>query len=53
MKKGQAVIDMNQGAIDRGMEALVKIEVPSEWSELELVVSDDSKPEFIEKILNQ
>ena len=51
-KKGQAVIDMNQGAIDRGMEALVKIEVPSEWSELELVEShDDSKPEFIEKIL--
>ena len=51
-KKGQAVIDMNQGAIDRGMEALVKIEVPSEWSELELVeVHDDSKPEFIEKIL--
>jgi len=51
-KKGQAVIDMNQGAIDRGMEALVKIEVPSEWSELELVEThDDSKPEFIEKIL--
>lgn len=51
-KKGQAVIDMNQGAIDRGMEALVKIEVPSEWSELELVEAhDDSKPEFIEKIL--
>ena len=51
-KKGQAVIDMNQGAIDRGMEALVKIEVPSEWSELELAEShDDSKPEFIEKIL--
>ena len=51
-RKGQAVIDMNQGAIDRGMEALVKIEVPSEWSELELVEAhDDSKPEFIEKIL--
>ncbi len=51
-KKGQVVIDMNQGAIDRGMEALVKIEVPSEWSELELVEAhDDSKPEFIEKIL--
>lgn len=51
-KKGQAVIDMNQGAIDRGMEALVKIEVPSEWSELDLVEAhDDSKPEFIEKIL--
>lgn len=51
-KKGQAVIDMNQGAIDRGMEALVKIEVPSEWGELDLVEAhDDSKPEFIEKIL--
>ena len=51
-KKGQAIIDMNHGAIDRGMEALVKIEVPNEWAEIEVMEEhDDSKPEFIEKIL--
>ena len=51
-KKGQAIIDMNHGAIDRGMEALVKIEVPNEWTEIEVMEEhDDSKPEFIEKIL--
>ncbi|MBR6506387.1 MAG: pyruvate:ferredoxin (flavodoxin) oxidoreductase [Clostridia bacterium] len=31
MKKGEAVVEMNYKAIDAGVEALVKIEVPESW----------------------
>lgn len=31
-KKGQKVVDMNNAAIDRGLDALVKIDVPSAWA---------------------
>ncbi|MCH5297478.1 MAG: pyruvate:ferredoxin (flavodoxin) oxidoreductase [Ruminococcus sp.] len=31
-KKGQAIVDMNYAAIDRGMEDLKKIEIPAEWA---------------------
>ncbi len=30
-KKGQAIVDMNYAAIDRGMEDLKKVEIPAEW----------------------
>lgn len=32
MKKGQAIVDMNYAAIDRGMEDLKKVEVPADWA---------------------
>lgn len=32
MKKGQAIVDMNYAAIDRGMEDLKKVEIPAEWA---------------------
>ena len=31
LKKGQAIVDMNYAAIDRGMEDLKKVEIPAEW----------------------
>ena len=31
-KKGQAVVDMNYAAIDRGMEDLKKVEIPADWA---------------------
>ena len=31
-KKGQAIVDMNHTAIDRGMSDLKKVEVPAEWA---------------------
>ncbi|MGN1467304.1 MAG: pyruvate:ferredoxin (flavodoxin) oxidoreductase [Ruminococcus sp.] len=31
-KKGQAIVDMNHAAIDRGMSDLKKVEVPAEWA---------------------
>lgn len=32
MKKGQAIVDMNYAAIDRGMEELKKVEIPADWA---------------------
>ena len=32
MKKGQAIVDMNYAAIDRGMEDLKKVEIPARWA---------------------
>lgn len=32
-KKGQNVVDMNNAAIDQGIQAIVKIEVPAAWAE--------------------
>lgn len=32
MKKGQAIVDMNYAAIDRGMEDLKKVEIPPDWA---------------------
>ncbi len=31
MKKGEAVVEMNYKAIDAGVDAIVKIDVPAEW----------------------
>jgi pyruvate-ferredoxin/flavodoxin oxidoreductase len=51
-KKGQKVIDMNYAAIDKGVNAAVKIEVPASWknavSEVKEVVAD--RPEFIKNV---
>ena len=32
MKKGQAIVDMNYAAIDRGMEDLKKVEILADWA---------------------
>lgn len=34
-KKGQAIVDMNHAAIERGMTDLKKIDVPAEWASCE------------------
>ncbi|MPQ42340.1 pyruvate:ferredoxin (flavodoxin) oxidoreductase [Clostridium tarantellae] len=53
-KKGQHVVDMNHAAIDKGIDALVKIEIPADWStakDVEVKVEEQVKPEFITKIV--
>lgn len=50
--KGQKVVDMNHGAIDKGIEALVKVEVPESW--LNATDGNDENnavPQFIKNIL--
>ena len=52
-KKGQKVVDMNNAAIDKGVNAVVKIDVPASWKYAkDETVAKKKVPEFIEKIVN-
>lgn len=52
-KKGQKIVDMNNAAIDKGVESIVKIEVPTSWSDaVEEAAATVEVPEFISKIVN-
>ena len=52
-RKGEKIVNMNLTAIDRGLENIVKIEVPEEWAKLqdEDLSPDAELPEYIRKIL--
>ena len=53
--KGQKIIDMNNAAIDRGMDpaALLEIKIPAAWKEArDTAANADHLPEFITKIQN-
>ncbi|HHW30652.1 MAG TPA: pyruvate:ferredoxin (flavodoxin) oxidoreductase [Clostridiaceae bacterium] len=50
-KKGQDIVDMNIAAIDKAVEALIKVEVPSSWLEAkdeEGCIKDE--PDFVKNI---
>ncbi|WP_123053445.1 pyruvate:ferredoxin (flavodoxin) oxidoreductase [Clostridium sp. JN-1] len=52
-KKGQKVVDMNNAAIDQGVGAIVKINVPDSWKDAvdaEAAAAVDA-PEFVKNIL--
>lgn len=51
-KKGEAIVNMNYAAVDKGVEALVKVDVPNAWEDA--VDANESKkevPEFIADVL--
>ncbi|WP_206812913.1 pyruvate:ferredoxin (flavodoxin) oxidoreductase [Paradesulfitobacterium ferrireducens] len=51
-KKGQGIIDMNHKAIDRGIEALVKVNVPADWADaMDEAAAAADEPAFIKDIL--
>ena len=52
-KKGEKVVNMNCAAIDKGAEAVVKIDVPAEWAQLtdETAAKDPSLPKYVQDIL--
>ncbi|WP_432719055.1 pyruvate:ferredoxin (flavodoxin) oxidoreductase [Pectinatus frisingensis] len=51
-KKGQNIVDMNNGAVDKGIEAVVKINVPANWANIpDEVKEEKSVPTFIKDIL--
>ena len=51
-KKGDKIVNMNCAAVDAGLNALVKIEVPAAWAQLqdEPETVDETLPEYIRKI---
>ncbi len=50
-KKGQNIVDMNQGAVKKGIEALHKVVVPADWAEAQdAPASKKDVPAFISEI---
>lgn len=51
-KKGEAVVAMNELAVDRGCDELIKVDVPGTWKHLEILPEtvDEKLPEYIRKI---
>lgn len=53
-RKGQKILDMNYEAVDKGINALVKVEVPAAWKDAvdEAAAAVDLEvPEFIKKVV--
>ncbi len=52
-KKGEKIVEMNYAAVDAGMDALVKIDVPASWKDAVEVkdVVEAQEPDFIKNIL--
>ena len=52
--KGEKVVNMNNGAIDHGIESLHRVNVPAEWKDAvdEEVPVNEKTPEFITKVQN-
>jgi pyruvate-ferredoxin/flavodoxin oxidoreductase len=50
--KGQSIVEMNQSAVDKSIEALQKVTVPASWSEAADEYPGPSKdePDFVKKI---
>ncbi|PAB58412.1 pyruvate:ferredoxin (flavodoxin) oxidoreductase [Anaeromicrobium sediminis] len=52
-KKGEHIVKMNHDAIDRGVDSLVKVEIPDEWKDAEDFIDEDDEnndPYFVKEI---
>ena len=51
-KKGQNIVDMNNAAIDKGIDAIVAVEVPAGWAEVgDTAAEAATGNEFVDKLL--
>ncbi|SMB83330.1 pyruvate-ferredoxin/flavodoxin oxidoreductase [Desulfonispora thiosulfatigenes DSM 11270] len=53
-KKGDAIVNMNNAAVDRAAEALVKIDVPITWTQINVldeVAATTDVPEFVKNVI--
>ncbi|TCW42261.1 pyruvate-ferredoxin/flavodoxin oxidoreductase [Thermohydrogenium kirishiense] len=49
--KGEKIVNMNYAAVDRGIDALVKVDVPASWADAQDEVKETRKvPDFIKNI---
>jgi pyruvate-ferredoxin/flavodoxin oxidoreductase len=51
-RKGDAIVKLNEEAIDAGYKNIVKVDVKAEWATLtdEVEASHDNRPDFVKKI---
>ncbi|MCF0134129.1 MAG: pyruvate:ferredoxin (flavodoxin) oxidoreductase, partial [Blautia sp.] len=51
--KGDAVVAMNQAAVDRGISGFTKVEIPAEWANASetVEVKEDTRPAVVRNIL--
>jgi pyruvate-ferredoxin/flavodoxin oxidoreductase len=50
-KKGEKIVEMNKAAVDRGLEGLVKVDIPTEWANAKDASEKIQEvPDFINKI---
>jgi pyruvate-ferredoxin/flavodoxin oxidoreductase len=50
-KKGEKIVQMNYAAVDRGLEAAIKVEVPAHWAEAKDEVGNiKQEPDFVKNI---
>ncbi len=58
-KKGEAIVNMNKEAVQKGITELVKIEIPAEWKDakdantnsgLAVPFTEEEKPDFIKNV---
>lgn len=51
-KKGEHIVQMNEQAVDRGIDALIKVDIPAHWAEAqEEAAVTKEVPEFISQVL--
>ena len=51
-KKGQNIVDMNNAAIDKGIDAIIAVEVPAGWAEAgDTAAEAATGNEFVDKLL--
>src|SRR5699024_7423206 len=49
--KGEEIVNMNYEAVDKGIDALVKVDVPSEWKDAESDDEHSEVPAFVKEIV--
>ncbi|KMT22304.1 pyruvate:ferredoxin (flavodoxin) oxidoreductase [Clostridium cylindrosporum] len=50
-KKGQKIVDMNKESIDKGIESLIKVTIPSTWKDAkDENTKEKEEPDFVKKI---
>ncbi len=52
-KKGDEIVRMNTEAVDRALDAIEEIDVPSSWerTELDIYFKAEEEPEFVQKVM--
>ncbi|WFA08957.1 pyruvate:ferredoxin (flavodoxin) oxidoreductase [Tissierella sp. Yu-01] len=53
-RKGQEIVDKNHAAVDKGIDALIKVDVPEAWADAKPAPEEDlptkEEPDFIKRI---